>query len=117
MTESKDNLNTAVPAEGPAKPKQKGRKVFVTAIVVLSVLLLLLCGVAIWGYTLSVSDRNLPKVTIDSIPVGGAGSHDPSVAGAAALRPQDRRREHCRRMGYSDACQYSMFSAALPKKP
>ena len=71
MTESKDNLNTAVPAEGPAKPKQKGRKVFVTAIVVLSVLLLLLCGVAIWGYTLSVSDRNLPKVTIDSIPVGG----------------------------------------------
>ncbi len=69
MTESKDNLNTAPPAE-PAKPKQ-GKKILVTGVVVLSVLLLLLCGVAIWGYTLSVSDRNLPKVTIDSIPVGG----------------------------------------------
>ena len=70
MTESNDNLNTPVPAEEPAKPK-KARKVLVTAIVVLSVLLLLLCGVAIWGYTLSVSDRNLAKVYIDSIPVGG----------------------------------------------
>ena len=69
MTESKDNLNTAPPAE-PAKP-EKGKKILVTGVVVLSVLLLLLCGVAIWGYTLSVSDRNLSKVYIDSIPVGG----------------------------------------------
>ncbi len=69
MTESKDNLNTAPPAE-PAKPKQ-GKKILATGVVVLSVLLLLICGVAIWGYTLSVSDRNLPKVYIDSIPVGG----------------------------------------------
>ena len=70
MTDSKDNLNNEKQAEPAAKPK-KGKKALVICIAVLSVLLLLVCAVAIWGYALSVNDRNLPKVYVDAIPVGG----------------------------------------------
>ena len=80
MTENKDNVNTASPAEIPAGtpaetpaaavPK-KGKKALIIGVVVLSVLVLLVCGAAIWGYSLSVSPRNLPKVYVDGIFVGG----------------------------------------------
>lgn len=69
MADSIDNLNNEAPAAPDEKPR-KPRRALVVGVVVLSVLLLLVCAVGIWGYTLSVSDRNLPKVFIDGIPVG-----------------------------------------------
>ena len=72
MTENKDNLYTETPAENaaPEKPK-KGKKALVIGVVVLCVLALLVCGAAVWGYTLSVGERNLPQVYVDGIFVGG----------------------------------------------
>ncbi len=72
MAENTEKLHTdeTAQAETSAKPK-KGRKAIASVVIGLSVLVLLVCAVAIWGYVLSVNDRNLPKVYVDSIPVGG----------------------------------------------
>ncbi len=63
-----DNLNGAENAPGR---KRHGKKAVLVTAVVVCVLVLLLSGIAVWGYLLSVSDRNLPRVYIDGVFVGG----------------------------------------------
>ncbi|MDO4989156.1 MAG: VanW family protein [Eubacteriales bacterium] len=79
MSESIDNLNGK---EGSAGRRRRGKKAVLLTAVVLCVLVLLLSGAAVWGYMLSVSDRNLPRVYIDGIFVGGMTEAE----SAAALR-------------------------------
>ena len=79
MSESIDNLNGK---EGSAGRRRRGRKAVLITAVVLCVLVLLLSGAAVWGYMLSISDRNLPRVYIDGIFVGGMTEEE----SAAALR-------------------------------
>ncbi len=72
MADYPEKLHTGEgsPAAAPARP-EKSRKAVAAVVIGLSVLLLLVCVVAIWGYAVSVSDRNLPKVYVENIPVGG----------------------------------------------
>ena len=80
MSDSFDNLiqkpadpgaEAAGSAPAPEKKKKGGaRRALLITAAVLCVLALLVCGVAVWGYTVSVSDRNLPNVYIDGVFVG-----------------------------------------------
>lgn len=79
MTDSLDNFSGT---EGAPGRKRRGRKAVLVTAVVLCVLVLLLSGAAVWGYMLSISDRNLPRVYIDGIFVGGMTAEE----SAAALR-------------------------------
>ncbi len=80
MSDSFDKLKNSVRTEAeapagaaaPEKGTRRGaRRFLIGLVVVLCVLALLVCGVGIWGYTISVSDRNLPNITINGVPVGG----------------------------------------------
>ena len=79
MTDTLDNFNGM---EGSPGRKRRGRKAVLVTAVVLCVLVLLLSGAAVWGYMLSISDRNLPRVYIDGVFVGGMTEEE----SAAALR-------------------------------
>ena len=68
---------TAAPAPEAAAPAEKkkkrisGKKLLVPLAVAVCVLALLFAGIGVWGYSISVSDRNLPNVFVGSVPVGG----------------------------------------------
>ena len=72
---------TAAPP--PQKPKRRSaRRGLLWAVIVLCLLVLLVSGTAVWGYTLSVNGINLPNVYVDGIFVGGMTAEET----AAALR-------------------------------
>ena len=77
MTENTDNLNAKEKQPGR---RQRGKKAVLITAVVLCVLVLLLSGAAVWGYALSVSDRNLPRVYIDGIFVGNMTEAETAAA-------------------------------------
>ena len=77
MAENLDNLNGKENAGGKAR---RGKKAVLIGAVVVCVLVLLLCGTAVWGYMLSVSDRNLPRVYIDDVFVGGMDAGETAAA-------------------------------------
>ena len=68
----------------PRKKKTAGRakRALLRLVIVLCVAALLVCGAAVWGYTLSVQETNLPQVYVDGIFVGGMTKEET----AAALR-------------------------------
>ncbi len=53
------------------KSARKGRKLMLTAAMIASFILLLFCGLGLWGYFISSGDCNFPNVHIDGIDVGG----------------------------------------------
>ena len=58
-------------AEPPKKkPGSRGKRVLMKLVLVLCLAVLLVCGAAVWGYTLSVNGRNLPQVYVDGVFVG-----------------------------------------------
>ena len=54
----------------PIKPKKRAKRALLKLMLVLCLAVLLLCGAAVWGYTLSVNGRNLPQVYINGVFVG-----------------------------------------------
>ncbi|MCR5576675.1 MAG: VanW family protein [Oscillospiraceae bacterium] len=81
MAETLDNLSGKESAAGKGR---RGKKAVLITAFVLCVLVLLLCGAAVWGYTLSVSDRNLPRLYIDGVYVGGMTGEETAAALEAA---------------------------------
>ena len=81
MADTLDNLNgkERAPSRGG-----RGKKAALISAVVVCVLVLLLSGAAVWGYMLSVSDRNLPRVYIDGVFVGGMTAQETADALKAA---------------------------------
>ena len=68
-------------AQAEAKPRpRRGRKLLLTAVVVFCVLALVLAGLGMWGYSLTVSPRNLPQVYIDGVFVGGMTRQETQAA-------------------------------------
>jgi len=57
-------------APEPKKPKSRAKRALLKLMLVLCLAVLLLCGAAVWGYTLSVNGRNLPQVYINGVFVG-----------------------------------------------
>ena len=57
-------------APEPKKPKSRAKRALLKLTLVLCLAVLLLCGAAVWGYTLSVNGRNLPQVYINGVFVG-----------------------------------------------
>ena len=92
MSDSFDNLiqnPTGPEAEaaggGAAPEKKRGlKRALLTIAAVLCVLALLVCGAAVWGYTVSVSDKNLPNVYVDGVFVGGMTREETAAALTAA---------------------------------
>ena len=78
MSDSFDNLiqnptgpEAAAAGGGAAPEKKRGlKRALLTIAAVLCVLALLICGAAVWGYTVSVSDKNLPNVYVDGVLIG-----------------------------------------------
>ena len=70
---------TAAPAEPngapePAEKKKKtgaGKKILVPAVIALCVVALFFVGLGVWGYSVTVSRRNLPNVYVGEVAVGG----------------------------------------------
>ena len=70
---------TAAPAEPngapePAEKKKKtgaGKKILVPAVIALCVVALFFVGLGVWGYSVTVSGRNLPNVYVGEVAVGG----------------------------------------------
>jgi len=87
LSDSFDNLIQNKPEEtaaAPEKKKGKAKRALLITAALLCVAALLVCGVAIWGYTVSVSDRNLPNVYVDGIFVGGMTREETAAALSAA---------------------------------
>ena len=64
-----EKANTA-----PKKPKKTGKKLKKAALItvlLLSFVLLLVCGLGLWGWFISDGDYNFPNLSIDGINVGG----------------------------------------------
>ena len=92
MNDSFDNLiqnpigpEAAAAGGGAAPEKKRGlKRALLTLTAVLCVLALLVCGAAVWGYTVSVSDKNLPNVYVDGVFVGGMTREETAAALTAA---------------------------------
>ena len=73
LMESKISGSPEKKAETPApgKPQSRAKRVVLKLVLVVCLLVLLVCGAAVWGYTLSVNGRNLPQVYVNGVHVGG----------------------------------------------
>ena len=59
-------------APPPPKPKRsKAKRALLWIVIVLCLLVLLVCGTAVWGYTVSVDEHILPNVYVGNVAVGG----------------------------------------------
>ena len=68
-------------AEPPKrKPGSQAKRVLMKLVLVLCLAVLLVCGAAVWGYTLSVNGRNLPQVYVDGVFVGGMTPEETDTA-------------------------------------
>ncbi len=65
----KQNSGTA-PGKGK-KPRRKGKKIALVALLIASFFLLLFCGLGLWGYFISAGEYNFPNIYLDGIDVGG----------------------------------------------
>jgi len=70
QTAAEAPASPAAQAEGKPRPR-RGRKLLLTAAILLCVLALVTAGLGVWGYSLTVSPRNLPQVYIEGVFVGG----------------------------------------------
>ena len=73
LMNSKISASTEKKAASPTpKPKRsKAKRALLWIVIVLCVLVLLVCGTAVWGYTVSVDEHILPNVYVGSVDVGG----------------------------------------------
>ena len=73
-------------AEAAEKKKKTGagKKLIVPAAIALCVLALVFAGLGMWGYSISVSGRNLPNVYVGGVAVGGM-THAETEAALDAL--------------------------------
>ena len=62
------------------KPRSRAKRVLMKLVLVLCLAVLLVCGAAVWGYTLSVNGRNLPQVYVDGVFVGGMTPEETDAA-------------------------------------
>ena len=69
-----DQFEKLIEEQGPQEPtprRRGGKKLLLTLAVVFCVLALVLAGLGVWGYSLTVSPRNLPQVYVQNVFVGG----------------------------------------------
>ena len=59
------------PPKKEKKQKSRAKKAVLTAVIVACFLLLLFCGLGLWGWFISTGDCNFPNVYLDGIEVGG----------------------------------------------
>ena len=84
LMESKISSGQEKKSEVPPKkkPPRRGKRIALKLVLVLCCAVLLVCGAAVWGYTLSVNGRNLPQVYVNGVYVGNMTPEET----AAALR-------------------------------
>ncbi len=70
-TPEKGQQNTGAKPRKEKKPRRKGKKIALGVVVAASFLLLLFCGLGLWGYFISAGEYNFPNVQLDGIAVGG----------------------------------------------
>lgn len=71
---------TEAPAPKAGKKRSAGKRLVIALFAAVCALLLLICGAAVWGYSLSVSAKNLPNVYIDGVFVGGMTREETEAA-------------------------------------
>ncbi len=86
MSDNFDNLlnSKSQASTVRTRPKSFFRRAFLTLLIVFLVLAILVCGAAVWGYTISVKEVNLPNVYVDGIFVGNMTAEETSAALSAA---------------------------------
>ena len=62
------------------KPPRRGRRIALKLVLALCLVVLLICGAAVWGYTLSVNGRNLPQVYVNGVFVGNMTPEETEAA-------------------------------------
>ena len=69
LMESKISSGQEKKSEVPPKkkPPRRGKRIALKLVLVLCCAVLLVCGAAVWGYTLSVNGRNLPQVYVNGV--------------------------------------------------
>ncbi len=90
MNDSFDDLmnNTesrSAPKKNGRRPgRGRARRLLLTLVVLLCIAALLVCGAAVWGYSLSANGKNLPNVYIDGVYVGNMTRQETAEALSAA---------------------------------
>ena len=84
MSDSFDQLIKQQTPRPPRKRAGRARRALLWLIVILCAAALLVCGAAVWGYSVSVNGKNLPNVYVDGIFVGGMTREETAAALSAA---------------------------------
>ena len=74
-----DQFEKSIEEQGAPKPR-RWRKLLLTLAAVFCVLALALAGLGVWGYSVTVSPRMLPKVSIDGVFVGDMTREEAAAA-------------------------------------
>ena len=82
LMESKISSGQEKKSEVPPKkkPPRRGKRIALKLVLVLCCAVLLVCGAAVWGYTLSVNGRNLPQVYVNGVYVGNMTPEETEAA-------------------------------------
>ena len=82
LMESKISSGQEKKSEIPPKkkPPRRGKRIALKLALALCLVVLLICGAAVWGYTLSVNGRNLPQVYVNGVFVGSMTPEETEAA-------------------------------------